>query len=182
MLSVVVMAALSIAPEANGNVFKRGHHAAPAACCGAPAPAPCCGAAPAAPCEGCAPTAPAGGGAAPTTLPPVGPAKTMPKGDAPKADAPKADAPKADAPKAVAPKADAPKGDAPKVLPPIEKKTTAVEAPIEIPANLKAAIDKSDKKSVIMEYLNNPLVPREDRIRYLETDVRPNLLPDSIKK
>ena len=67
MISIVVMAALSVAPEANANIFKRTHHAAPSACCGAPEP--CCAPAPT-PCCG-APAAPATGGE---------PAKTMPKG------------------------------------------------------------------------------------------------------
>src|SRR5436190_7150916 len=59
MISVVLMAALATAPDANANLFKRGaRHAAPA-CCGEPAPcndcaapAPCCGDAAVAPATG----------------------------------------------------------------------------------------------------------------------------------
>ena len=49
---------------------------------------------------------------------------------------------------------------------------------IEIPDNLRDAIDKSDQKRPILEYLNNSAVPREMRIQYLET-VRQTLLPDA---
>jgi hypothetical protein len=171
MISFVVAAVLTTAPEANVNLFKRRHHAAPAECSTC-APAPCADA----PCAG----APA------TQETPKGePAKVMPKGDAPKTDAPKGDkaappvktdAPKAQpAPKTDAPKADAPKGDKAAV---VEKKA---EAPIEIPKNLMEAINKSDQKAQILDYLNNPAVPRENRVQYLET-VRQTLLPNEPKK
>src|SRR5205085_2097098 len=120
MISVVLMAALMTAPEANANLFNRhSRHSAPA-CCGAPAPCNDC-AAPA-PCSGCGDAAPA------TTTPPV-------TGDKDKGQS--------------TPPAPMPKGDKDKVETKVEtkveekktvieeKKTTVVEkkeAPIEIPA------------------------------------------------
>ena len=83
----------------------------------------------------------------------------MPMGDAPKGSG---DMPKGD-------KAAAPAGD---------KK--AAEAAIEIPAPLKAAIDKSEQKQQILDYLANTTVPREQRVQYLET-VRQTLLGDTKK-
>lgn len=174
MISVVLMAALATAPDANANVFKRGsrHHGAPA-CCGAPAPCNDCGAP--APCNDCAAPSCCGDAApAPAPAPvdgkgPVTPPAPMPKGD--KADV-KVEVKKTDVKVEVKP---APKVDDKK---PVEKKA---EAPIDIPAPLKAAIDKSDQKAAIMEYLNNTAVSREERIRYLDV-VRQTLLPDEKKK
>jgi len=153
MISFVLMAAMSIAPEADANIFKR---RAPAACNNCAAPAPCNGcAAPACePCSGAAPAAP--GAAAPV------------EGE-----------------KAVAPPAAMPKGDkavpAPAPMPEKKVEEKKAEAPIQIPANLQDAINKSDQKTQIMDYLNNTAVPREKRIEYLET-VRQTLLPDSKKE
>lgn len=153
MISLVLMAAMSTTPEmnANLNLFKRRHHAPAAECSSCDAPA--------APCGGC-------GDAAPTT--PADPANPTPPAAMPKGDT-------TTAPKADTPKTDAPKGDKTEVAPAPKK-----EAPIDIPAPLKDAIDKSEQKTQIYEYLNNTSVPREKRIQYLAT-VRQTLMPDEKK-
>jgi len=164
MISLVLMAAMSTAPEMNANLFKRHRAAAPAACSTCDAPA--------APCGGCD-AGQAAGGMAPGGIAPggnvVAPPNVMPKGDMPPKDMPKVQPPV---------KVDAPKGDKVELIPAPAKKA---EAPIEIPADLKAAIEKSDQKAQIMEYLNNQAVPREARIQYLENDVRRTLLPNEKK-
>lgn len=135
MISFVVMAAMSIAPEANAGIFKRrrGNAAPTCSACAAPV----------APCSSC-------GGA---ILAPASVAQ-MPSGPA------------------ITP---------PTVMPPGQQnafqpvRNSAVEERIEISADLQDAIDKSDQKAQIAEYLNNTAIPRATRLEYLET-VRQTLL------
>jgi len=78
-----------------------------------------------------------------------------------------------------------PKGDkavpAPAPMPEKKVEEKKTEAAIEISPALQEAINKSDQKKEIMDYLNNTAVPREQRLTYLE-QIRQTLLPDSKKE
>jgi len=124
MISFVVMAAMSVAPEANAALFKRrrGRGAAGCVACGAPvAPAPC---------NSCGGFVPPGGQPLPTELPP----SEMPRGTVPPAAG-----------------------------------SATLEEGIEIPADLQAAINASEQRPQILEYLQNRAIPRQNRIEYLDT-------------
>lgn len=136
MISFVVMAAMSIAPEANAGIFKRRRgHAAPT--CNACA-------APVAPCNSC------GGGMAPM---PVGYTQ-MPAGIA------------------ITPPTVMPQGQENAFRP---DRNSPVEEGIVISADLQDAIDRSEEKTQIAEYINNTAIPRPTRLEYLAT-VRQRLL------
>jgi len=135
MISFVVMAAMSIAPEANAGIFKRRRGNAVPTCNAC--------AAPVSPCNSCGgiPTM-----SASVALMPSGPALTPPSV--------------------------MPLGQQNEFQP---NRNSSVEARIEIPADLQDAIDKSDQKTQIADYLNNTSIPRATRLEYLQT-VRQTLL------
>ena len=136
MMSFVVMAAMSIAPEANAGIFKRRRGNASPTCNAC--------AAPVSPCNSC------GGGIAamPASI------TQMPTGPT------------------ITPPTVMPQGQQNAFNP---DRNSPVDERIVVSADLQDAIDKSDQKTQIAEYLNNSAIPRPTRLEYLET-VRQRLL------